>query len=154
MSLDRQILRLMAAMILAIIAYAAPSAVQAHEGHAHRGHPIAMTGARAAPPVTGRTPTAQSGQAARLEVPARSGIARAPLVTKGARVEPPRDDCCPSGCRSRCCGTMACCATVILPGSPVLPPFLFRFVAVIPRDAADRSSPGPEALPEPPRTSA
>lgn len=32
MSLDRQIVRLMAAMIFAIIAYVAPSAVQAHEG--------------------------------------------------------------------------------------------------------------------------
>lgn len=154
MSLDRQIVRLMAVLILAIIAYAVPSAVQAHEGHAHHGHHMAMTGPKAVPPMPEKRANTYARQTVRLETPAWSEIALAPLMTKSARVEQIGDDCCPVGCKSRCCGTMACCATFILSGLPVLPPSLFQFVAVIPRDAADWSSTGPEALPEPPRTSA
>ena len=59
MSPDRQIVRLMAAMILAIIAYVAPSAVQAHEGHAHHGrHQAAAAYVQAAPSIAETTVSA------------------------------------------------------------------------------------------------
>ena len=38
MGLDRHIVRSMAVLILAIIAYVVPSAVEAREGHVHCGH--------------------------------------------------------------------------------------------------------------------
>ena len=152
MSFDRQIVRLMAAMILAIIAYVAPSAVQAHEGHAHHGHHRAATQPKVAPPAARATVTAPAKTAVRFEVPTWSKIALRLAVAEGARIEPPGDDCCRLGCKTRCCGPMACCATGVLPGPSVLSPSLFRTVTLIPRDVAGRSGTGPEALPKPPRT--
>ncbi|WP_457107329.1 hypothetical protein [Methylobacterium sp. P5_C11] len=150
MSPDRQILRLMAAMILAIIAYVAPSAVQAHEGHAHHGHPVAAQ--PKAVTAAADTVVVPAKPAFRAEAPAWSRVARA--TAEAARIEPTEDGCCRPGCKTRCCGTMACCATAILTGPHGLSPSLFRTVTLIPRDVAGRAGRGPETLPEPPRTRA
>lgn len=149
MSPDRQILRLMAAMILAIIAYVAPSAAQAHEGHAHHGHRAAAAQPRAVAPVAASVPVTP---AARSAAPAWSKVARATVAA--ARVEPTEDGCCRPGRETRCCGTMACCATGVLGGPPGLSPVLFGAVTLVPGDVAGRTGRGPEALPEPPRTRA
>ncbi len=151
MSLDRQIVRLMAAMILAIIAYVAPSAVQAPEGHVHHGHHMAATQPKVAPPAAQASVTAPAKPAARSEAPTWSKVALAP-VAEAARIEPVGDDCCRPGCGTRCCGMMACCATGVLPGPSVLSPTLFGTVTLIPDDVTGRAGPGPEALPKPPRT--
>ncbi|MGH1569800.1 hypothetical protein ACRAWG_02905 [Methylobacterium sp. P31] len=153
MSLDRQIVRLMAAMILAIIAYVAPSAVQAHEGHAHHGHHAAATQSKVAPPVTqdvASAVTAAHWLVTQAAMPTSSKVALA--MNEGAGIEPSEDDCCPVGCKTLCCGTMVCCATGILSDPAALSPSLFRTVTLIPRDVAGRAGTGPEALPKPPRT--
>lgn len=157
MSLDRQLVRLMAAMILAIIAYVAPSAVQAHGGHAHHGHHVAATQPKAVPSATKAAVTARATPAVqvevRIEAPVWSKLAPKPVAVEPARIEPNEDGgCCPGPCKTRCCGPMACCATGILSGPSNLSPTLFRTVTLIPRDVAGRPGPGPEALPKPPRT--
>lgn len=155
MSLDRQIVRLMAAMILAIIVYVAPSAVQAHEGHAHHGHHAAAQPKVApspAPRAVAPTVSAAPKVAVRAVMPAWARVALAQTTVDGARIEPSQEECCPVGCKTRCCGTMACCATGVLSGPYALSPSLFRTVTLIPRDVAGRSGAGPEALPKPPRT--
>lgn len=150
MSPDRQIVRLMAAMILAIIAYVAPSAVQAHEGHAHRGHHVAAAQPKFVPVTTRAAATAPAGMVVQSEAPTWSRVALAPV--EATRIEPTSDDCCRPGCGTRCCGTMSCGAAFILSGTSALSPSLFRTVTLIPRDVAGRSGAGPEALPKPPRT--
>ncbi|SEO93201.1 hypothetical protein SAMN04487843_10576 [Methylobacterium sp. ap11] len=150
MCLDRQIARLMAAMILAIIAYVAPSAVQAHEGHSHHGHHVAAPQHKAVPATTDAAVTTPAKPAIRSEAPTLSKVALSAVAL--ARIEPVQDDCCRPGCQTRCCGTMACCATGVLSGPSVLSPSLFRTVTLIPRDVVGRSGAGPEALPKPPRT--
>ncbi|MEE7478772.1 MULTISPECIES: hypothetical protein [Methylobacterium] len=151
MSPDRQIVRLMAAVILAIIAYVAPSAVQAHEGHAHHGHYVAAAQPEAAPAPASAVATTPAKPAVRSEASASLKIALA--AVEPARIEADREGgCCPGPCKTRCCGPMACCATGILSGPYALSPALFRTVALIPRDVSSRVGTGPEALPEPPRT--
>jgi len=145
MSLDRQTLRLMAAVILAIIAYVAPSAVQAHEGHGHHGHHV-----MAAWPKAPTAVAVPAKPAVTAGAPAWSRVALA--TVEAARIEPTEDGCCRPGCRTRCCGTMTCCAAGVLTAPYALSPTLLRTVTLIPRDVAGRSSPGPEALPKPPRT--
>lgn len=153
MSLDRQIARLMAAMILAIIAYVAPSAVQAHEGHAHHGHHVAATQPKALSSTAKAEGTAPAKPSALAEAPAWLRVALPVAAVEPTRIEPSQDDgCCPGSCRIRCCGTMACCATGILSGPSALSPFVFRTVTLIPRDVAGRAGTDPEALPKPPRT--
>jgi len=147
MSLDRQTLRLMAAVILAIIAYVAPSAVQAHEGHGHHGHHVMAARPKVVPPTAVPAKPAVTAGA-----PAWSRVALA--TVEAARIEPTEDGCCRPGCRTRCCGTMTCCATGVLAGPYALSPSLFRAVTLIPRDVVGRAGSGPEALPEPPRTRA
>ncbi|MFG5119585.1 hypothetical protein [Methylorubrum sp. SB2] len=150
MSLDRQIVRLMAAMILAIIAYVAPSAVQAHGGHAHHAHHVAVSQPTAVPATAEAAVPPHAKPAIRSEALTWSKVAL--LAVEPARIDPTRDDCCRPGCQTRCCGTMACCATGVLSGPSVLSLSLFRTVTLIPRDVGGRSGPGPEALPKPPRT--
>ncbi len=147
MCLDRQIVRLMAAMILA---YVAPSAVQAHEGHYHHDQHVAAPQPKTVPATTDVAVATPAKPAIRSEAPALSKVAL--LAVASARIEPEQDDCCRPGCETRCCGTMACCATGVLSGPSVLSPSLFRTVTLIPRDILGRSGAGPEALPKPPRT--
>ncbi len=155
MSLDRHMVRLMAAMILAIIAYVAPSAVQAHEGHAHHGHHAVAAQPKVAPPaVRAAAPAASAAPdpAVRAVSPPWAKVALAPTIVAGTRIEPIQDACCPVGCKTRCCGTMGCCATGALPGPDTLSPTLFRTVTLVPRDVTGRSGTSPETLPKPPRT--
>ncbi len=153
MSLDRHIVRLMAAVILAIIAYVAPSAVQAYEGHAHHGHHHAAAPVDQAAPTTAKSAVPTPAKpTARFEAPTWSKVALRPAVSEGARIEPAGDDCGRPGCTARCCGTVTCCAAGVLTAPYALSPTLLRTVTLIPRDVAGRSSPGPEALPKPPRT--
>ena len=149
MSLDRQILRLMAAMILAIIAYVAPSAAQAHEGHAHHGRHMAAAQPKAVAPVAA-TASVPARFAARAEAPSWSRVALASV--EAARIEPTEDGCCRPGCRIGCCGTAACCTTGVLSGPLGLSMDLSGAVTLVPGDVADRVGIGPEALPKPPRT--
>ena len=150
MSPDRQIVRLMVAMILAIIAYVAPSAVQAHEGHAHHGHHVAATPSKPVTSTAKAAMPAPAKPAVRSEAPTWSKIAL--VAVDRASIEASANDCCQPGCKTRCCWTMACCATGVLPGPSVLSPSLFRTVTLIPHDVAGHAGLGPEALPEPPRT--
>ncbi len=152
MSLDRQIVRLMAAMILAIIAYVAPSAVQAHEGHAHYGHHVAATPSKFVPSTPKAEVPAPARPAVRSEAPTWSKVALPFAAVEPTRIEPSENGCCQTGCKTRCCGPMACCAPGVLSAPYALSPTLFRTVTLIPRDVAGRSGPGPEALPKPPRT--
>ncbi|MGF3024048.1 hypothetical protein ACQVP2_14625 [Methylobacterium aquaticum] len=153
MSLDRQIVRLMAAMILAIIAYVAPSAVQAHEGHAHHGHHVTATQPKAVPATANAAETVPAKPAVRAEAPPRFKVAFPVAFVEPARIQADQDGgCCPGPCKTRCCGPMACCATGILSGPSTLSPSLFRPVTLIPHDVSGRAGTGPEALPKPPRT--
>ncbi|SFU35232.1 hypothetical protein SAMN02799631_00300 [Methylobacterium sp. 174MFSha1.1] len=153
MNLDRQIVRLMAAMILAIIAYVAPSAVQAHEGHAHHGHHVAAAQPKPALAPASAVATTPAKPSVRSEASASLKAALPAAAVEPVRIEVDRDGgCCPGPCKTRCCGPMACCATGILSGPSALSPSLFRTVTLIPRDVSGRAGTGPEALPKPPRT--
>ena len=149
MSPDRQIVRLMAAMILAIIAYVVPSAVQAHEGHARHGRHMAVMPEMAAPRVT--KPVAVPVKPAfRVEAPAWSKVLLAAIET--ACIELTEDDCNRPGCKTRCCGSITCCATGVLAEPYTLSPSPFRTVTLTPGDDGGRAGIGPEAFPKPPRT--
>ncbi len=144
---DRPIVRLLAAVILLILAAFVPPAAQAHEGHAHHAGPGSATHTRTAS--VAAVPAANpAGHVARAEP-----LAYVETALRITVVAPVRDHgCCPGPCRVRCCGTMACCAAGILPGPPALAPIPFRAVRLVPRDAPVRTGAGPEALPRPPRT--
>ncbi len=148
---DRPIVRLMAAVILVVLASLVPSAAQAHEGHAHHAGNGSATHMRPAS-VAAVPPAILAGHVARAEPPAyvSTYLETALRITAAA---PIRDDgCCPGPCRVRCCGTMACCVAGILPGPPALAPIPFRAVRLVPRDVPVRTGAGLEALPRPPRT--
>ncbi|MEH3144071.1 MAG: hypothetical protein PGN34_01645 [Methylobacterium frigidaeris] len=144
---DRPIVRLLAAVILVILASLVPSAAQAHEGHAHHpGHgsatPMRATSVAAVPAVKPAGPITRAEAQALAETALR--------ITA---VAPVRDDgCCPGPCRVRCCGTMACCAAGILSGPLALAPIPIRAVRLVSRDVPVRTGAEPEALPRPPRT--
>ncbi len=113
---DRPIVRLLAAVILVILASFVPPAVQAHEGHAHHAGHGSATHMRTAS--VAAVPAANlAGHVARAEPLAYATYLETAL--RITAVAPIRDDgCCPGPCRVRCCGTMACCAAGILPGRP------------------------------------
>ncbi|MCP1553991.1 MULTISPECIES: hypothetical protein [Methylobacteriaceae] len=152
---DRQLVRLMAAMIVMIIAYVAPSAVQAHEGHHHGGHDhAAMTRAAKAsvaplaapaPRDVGRSAAAVDATPVLLKaaVPARVAILQSEDAGRG---------CCPGPCKGTCCGTMSCCVPGILSAPMTMPTLAFGHVVLVTHDVDGRSGLGPEALPRPPRT--
>ncbi len=148
---DRPIVRLLAAVILVILAFFVPPAVQAHEGHAHHAGHGSATHMRTAS--VAAVPAANlAGHVARAE-PLAYVSTYLETALRITAVAPIRDaGCCPGPCRVRCCGTMACCAAGILPGQPVLAPIPFRAVRLVPRNAPVRTGAGPEALPRPPRT--
>jgi hypothetical protein len=155
---DRPIVRLMAAMILAIIAYVAPSAVQAHEGHAHHGahHAAAITNTAAPAKAAAPVPVTETMRiAAKAAKPHWARVAlQTPSVDLGSVRSDDGDDCCPRGCRTRCCGSMTCCTSAVLGTPASLPGGLGAAVAVIPFDVSVPEGLGPEALPKPPRTRA
>src|SRR4051812_24286840 len=147
MKLDRQLARMVAAMIVMIIAYLAPSAVLAHAGH-HHGPPavVSSSGTTPAPAVIAFGSHEAVTLLALAIEPARAdatvGVADrdtlAPLET------------CTGSC---CCSTgMVCCAHALtadvgsagLIGAAASP-------IVLPEDLA-RPGVDPEALPKPPRS--
>jgi hypothetical protein len=152
---DRQLWRLMAAMIAMIIVYAAPTAVQAHEGHHHGGHDhAAMTRAAEAHVAQVAKPASRNVVPAAIAVDA-AAVALKTVVPARIAVLQSEDagrGCCPGPCKGACCGTMACCASGILSAPGSLPPLAFGQVVLVPHDVDGRPGIGPEALPRPPRT--
>jgi hypothetical protein len=149
MRLDRQLARILAAVIVMIAAYLAPSAVQAHAGH-HHPAPTAVVAAEvispaaqttsAATTVLSATPSAVWSEAKAIDVVAGA-------ADPGARVLPKT---CTGSC---CCNTgMACCThalTADTDGSAVMG--AASRLAAIPGYLA-RPGADPEALPKPPRS--
>jgi hypothetical protein len=113
---------------------------------------MAATQPKAALSAAQATVTTPAETAVSSKVPTQPKIALPLAMADDARIEPIGDDGCPIGCKTRCCGSMACCTPGVLPGPSVLSLPLFRTVTLIPRDVAGRSGTGPEALPKPPRT--
>ncbi|GEP01535.1 hypothetical protein [Methylobacterium haplocladii] len=155
MNLDRQLARLMAAMIVMIIAYVSPSAVQAHEGHAHHGHhQAAVAEVATVPPVVHSV----SAPVALTRVPSAIMPAAAPETLAASAVvgsiqsDEQGKGCCSGPCKGTCCGTMSCCASAMLTGPVSLPTPAFARVVLVPYDVAGLPGVGPEALPRPPRT--
>src|SRR5215208_7269684 len=147
MKLARQLARMVAAMIVMIIAYLAPSAVLAHAGHHHEPPAVVLSsGAPPAPDVIAFgshgavTPSALAIEPATAD--ATVGVADretlAPLKT------------CTGSC---CCNTgMVCCAHALTAdiGSAGLIGAAARPI-VLPEDLA-RPGVDPEALPKPPKS--
>lgn len=151
---DRQLGRLMAVMIVLIIACVAPSAVQAHVGHHHPSHGHA---GMAKVDVTSASVPASRKEAKALPV----GAFRPALIDADERVgktaflsDEKATSCRPISSRSTCCGTMACC-DLNFQGSPTLLPMLsVGYVVLVPPDINGPLGVGPGALPRPPRTHA
>jgi len=155
MGFDRHIVRLMAAMILAIIAYVAPSAVEAHEGHVHCGHHHRAVSKAPTTSVSKANPSlATPSHIAEMPVdllaaprfPAVSGRSAGSLQAVDAD-----RGCCPGACKRCCCGTMVCGTLGIVTGPASLSIPVFRAVVMIPHDVTGREGIGPEALRKPPR---
>lgn len=155
MRLERQLWRLVAAMIVMIIAYAMPSAVLAHEGHAHHGHhQVAVTEVPSvAPVVLAASAPVAATQAVSVTMPAVANEALQGSTAFGSiRSDEQGRGCCPGPCKRNCCGTMSCCVSGILGGSMSLPTLAFGHVVLATLDVDGRPGVGPEALPRPPRT--
>lgn len=156
---NRQLWRLMAAMIAMIIVYAAPTAVQAHGGHAHQGSQHTTVEqeqvALLAPVRTQQVDTVASkptnfAASTKLQVVdplTSSGEPRSFLRTVDDGTAG-----CPGSTGGPCCGKKACCAPCILSGQAQLPTMPYRQSSVILGDLTGRLGAGPGALPEPPRT--
>ncbi|GJD94484.1 hypothetical protein [Methylobacterium iners] len=158
----RQIARLVAVMIAMIITSAAPSVVQAHEGHAHHEPAVAEvhvvapelvapsmwnSAALTAPPSFAvQTAAALAGSPA-ADDPGVADEAR----TGSLKAVPGAKGCCPGACRGSCCGTMACHGPGILSGPSTLPSRAFGHVKLMPSDIVVVSGIGPEAVRKPPR---
>ena len=152
---DWQLVRLMAAVIITIIAYIAPSAVQAHEGHAHHGRQTAMAQTHAVPAATETIAPAALTRA--VQASAKPWVvvslqAEAVKPSASVRADDTGSGCCPTGCKGSCCGTMTCCASGILSSHVSLPTPAYGRVTLVAHDVAGLAGVGPEALPEPPRT--
>jgi hypothetical protein len=145
MRLDRQLARFLAAVIVMIAAYFAPSAVQAHAGH-HHAAPAVVTAPEAVLIADGSAASSQSAASATLPtLPATA------VVTAADADETGPSQRCTGPC---CCNTsMACCGLHALTadaGSGVRLGPAMRLIGV-PDDLA-RPGVDPEALPKPPRT--
>ena len=154
MILDRQLVRLMAAMIVMIIAYVAPSAVQAHEGHSH--HRVTVEKAEVVPSATQAVSAPRTSVTPRVEATTTLTVlpmASAGLAAKASiRSDEQGRGCCPGPCKGACCGTMSCCVPGILTDAASLPTLAFGAVVMDPLDVSGLPGVGPEALPRPPRT--
>lgn len=156
---DRQLWRLMAAMIAMIIVYAAPTAVQAHEGHAHHGsHHAVVEQEQVMPPAVVKAPEGKAfaSMPSSLHEPATPSVADPQgsivgLVASSLTVDDGTGSC-PGDAGGPCCGKKACCSPGILSGPAELPVIPFRQSSVVPGDMIGRLGSGPGALPEPPRT--
>jgi len=147
--------RSIAAMILAIIAYVAPSAVEAHEGHVPCGHHgRAASRAPTASPSAANLGPATPSRIAEVSVTLLAGPrlhAKASRSTTSLGALDPDRGCCACGCKRCCCGTVLCCTFGIVAGPACLAIPLSRAAVLIPQDLAGRVAIGPEALRRPPR---
>ncbi|RUP22617.1 MAG: hypothetical protein EKK44_03880 [Methylobacterium sp.] len=156
MGCDRLIVRSMAVMVLAIIAFVAPFAVEAHEGHVHcAGHKRAVSVVSTAsaseenlaPAASSRIPEMPVKLLATPRLQAATGRPTASLRAAGAD-----RGCCPGACKRGCCGAMVCGTVGIVAGAASLVAPVFRAAVLIPHDLPGRAGIGPEALRKPPRT--
>jgi hypothetical protein len=156
MGFDRHIERWMAAMILAIVAYVAPFAVDAHEGHVHCGqHRRVLSEALPPPPSVAIPGRAMPLRFAEMRAPPQTAPrfrAGAGQSTASLRADHADRGCCPGACKRSCCGTMVCCTFGIVAGPASLSVPLFGAVVLLPQDVPERAGIGPEALRKPPRT--
>ncbi|WP_375276150.1 hypothetical protein [Methylorubrum thiocyanatum] len=146
MSLDRQLARLTAVVIVMIAAVFGVSAAQAHGGHAHP-EPAAVTVEHVATTPAAVTSQAVQAAATRVFEAAPSVVAQAPSAKVTAKASDDRP------CNGICCRLGAsCCAAGILPS---LTPAL-RLTSVTSRLVFSEQRAGPsiarEALPKPPRS--
>src|SRR4051794_24107120 len=140
MRLGRESVRILAAAIIMIVAYLAPSAVQAHAGHHHPSAAVtSSTEAVSAVPRSAATTVAVAD--------ADAGA----VVVDAAQ---PRRDGQNGSCNGPCCcsssGMMACCAHALVPRAG-LPPRHASGRLSAPSDFLARPGVDPEALPKPPR---
>lgn len=154
MTLDRQLARLLAAVIVMIAASFGVSAAHAHEGHAHH-HPMtasaqAVPSAPTAAMVQPAPVSAEKVTEVRMVTPAALDGARTMQVVAALASADTREDC--GGCNGVCCSMgMACCHSALTPASLVgVPALTLATTVVAPQDVL-RPSLAPEALPKPPR---
>lgn len=151
MNLGLPIARLLAAMVLAIIAWAAPSSADAHdgrghEGYSHSGHYRAVL----VPAGASTLSVIPADTAALMRSPAVAASASVETASAFRSDESDRGD--GSGQHGLCLCGAACCAPGILAGSVVLSGPMPRNAVFRACNAPARAGIGPEALSEPPRT--
>ena len=147
MKLGRQLARMLAAMIVMIVAYLAPSAAQAHAGHHHESHAV-VSGSGATP-----APDVNSFGSHRAAAP--SALAIEPATSDATVGVADQDALTPlKTCTGSCCCStgMVCCAHALTAdiGSAGLIGAAASLI-VLPEDLA-RPGVDPEALPKPPRS--
>jgi len=139
MRLDRQLARILAAVIVMIAAYLAPSAVQAHPGHTE---PMSATVA------------VQDAGSARWDLPAAIAMtADAETAEVAMNAANPNIPAPIKRCNGLCCCSsgMACCAHALAPESGSLSELTAARLTAAP-DVLARPGVDPEALPKPPRS--
>lgn len=146
MNLEPPIARWLAAMILAVVAFAAPSAASAHGGHAPAGHRHTVIASVQATLTTVRSVHDAYAPAVRVSVAMSVALRRAAVVLSDDRGRP-------GGCGEHgiCLCGAACCAPGIVAASMALAGPASGHRVLRPRDAPDRAGLGPEALTEPPK---
>ncbi|KQP91587.1 hypothetical protein ASF60_17355 [Methylobacterium sp. Leaf113] len=175
MRFEQQFVRLMAAVIVMIIAYVAPSAARAHEGH-HPADTAALTTAEApsAPAGASATPDIATAVTVGSGMPAVLGdqafLSKQALLGEKALLSEEvllgaaavvrvavliSDDtgrgCCSGPCTGTRCGTPICCASGILSATATLPTLAYGRVVRVSRQVDRRRGLGPETLSRPPR---
>ena len=140
MRLDRLLARILVAAIVMIAAYFAPSAAQAHAGHAQP----ALTAVTASDVLSATSDHMATTAAMVAEVKATQ------VAVDAADPETPAPT---KKCNGVCCGSaMACCAPVFVTDVGIAVPLRTATrLAPIP-DFLARPGTDPEALPKPPRT--
>ena len=127
-------------MVVFIAAFAVPSVVMAHDGHAHHRAPVVAKATASSPDVT---PS--------MNIPVtRAGEEVISIFTVGPLSEAPN---APANCGGRCCGGitgMACCGVALAPNPFEICPIL-RFVPCVFKQALPAHGLPPEALPKPPK---
>ena len=147
----------MAAMIIAIVAYVVPSAVQAHEGHARHGSIAFATAAQTGfaeefglkLPETASVVVAIGSQAS---APAQAVFGLRGTFGEAVAMATRSADAAAGTCTSHCCGTMSCCAVGVSAGPGEWAALMGRNAPMRPNDIPLHEGLGPEASPKPPRT--
>jgi len=143
---DRRLARMVAAMIVMIIAYLAPSAVLAHAGHHHE--PPAVVSSSGAPPAPDVIAFGSHGAVTPSALAIEPATADATVGVADRETLAPLKTCTGSCC---CSTGMVCCAHALTAdiGSAGLIGAAASLI-VLPEDLA-RPGVNPEALPKPPR---